>query len=355
MRGKMEDFLTDGLGMEEVLQKLEGLFSGNTPDFGQWFSDIVSGNPGEAIKQLGSSILDMAAGEIGSYRQILVTILLLGILSVLFRLFMQNFEQHQIADIAHYFSYLLLLVLLIRTFSECMEIAGQIIENIVVFAKIMMPVYFLAVGTAGGSISALGYYQLVLLAICLVESVLLTVCLPLVNAYMLLVIVNGIWEEEKLQTMIELLKKALKTGLRWMLTALTGLGLLQSMVSPVLDQLKRGTAKKAVSAIPGIGNLAEGTAEILLGSAVLIKNSIGLLAFLLLILLCAVPFLKMFLYGILLKAGAALMGIVADNRMTACTDKTGDGIFLLLQTAWTAAACFLIMIAIVTWTAGQYF
>lgn len=57
-----------------------------------------------------------------------------------------------------------------------------------------------------------------------------------------------------------------------MLTCITGIGLLQSMVTPVLEQLKLNVAGKALSAIPGLGGLAEGTAQLLIGSAVLVKT-----------------------------------------------------------------------------------
>ncbi len=159
---------------------------------------------------------------------------------------------------------------------------------------------------------------------------------------------------------------------------MTGLGVLQSMVAPALDSLKRTTAQKAVSAIPALGDLAEGTTQILIGSAVLVKNSVGLFTVVLLTALLAVPFFKIFAYGVLLKtAGAligivalltallavpffkifaygvllktagALIGIVADKRLVGCIERTADAVFLMLRLAVSGAACFLILTAVV--------
>ena len=119
----------------------------------------------------------------------------------------------------------------------------------------------------------------------------------MVNLYMLLVVMNGIWEEERLTTLLELVQKTVVGALKFLLTCITGIGVLQSMITPVLENLKLGTASKVLSAIPGLGGLAEGTTQLLLGSAVLIKNGLGVAAILLLLLLCAVPLLKLFVYG----------------------------------------------------------
>ena len=72
---------------------------------------------------------------------------------------------------------------------------------------------------------------------------------------------------------MELVEKSLSWILKFCLGTVTGLGVLQSMVAPALDAWKRTAAQKAIAAIAGLGDLAEGTAQVLLGSAVLVKNS----------------------------------------------------------------------------------
>ena len=81
--------------------------------------------------------------------------------------------------------------------------------------------------------------------------------------------------------------------------------MLQSMVAPALDAWKRTAAQKAIAAIPGLGDLAEGTAQVLLGSAVLVKNSLGMFVGILLAVLLVVPLLKIAAYGCLLYTSFA--------------------------------------------------
>ena len=125
------------------------------------------------------------------------------------------------------------------------------------------------------------------------------------------------------------------------------------MIAPVLDSLRVSAVKKAIGAIPGIGNLAEGVTEMVIGSAVLIKNSIGILMLLLLLAVCLVPLVKLLVIAGMMKGSAALAGIVSDKRITGCTDRVGDGSLLLFKAAFTAVALFMITIAVVAYTTGK--
>ena len=124
------------------------------------------------------------------------------------------------------------------------------------------------------------------------------------------------------------------------------MGVLQSMIAPVMDALETSALKKAVSAIPAIGDLTEGMFEMVLGSAVLIKNSIGIYITIVMIFVCILPLFKILLLAAVLKLGAALIGIVSDKRMTNCANHVGDGSLMLLKMAVSAMALFIICIAI---------
>ena len=121
------------------------------------------------------------------------------------------------------------------------------------------------------------------------EKILLGVVLPLIYSYCLLTMINGIWVEEKLALLADLLEKLIGWILKASLGVVTGISLFQSLITPVVDSLKNSAVEKAVSVLPGIGNAADGVLELALGSAVVIRNSVGVLLLLLLVAGCAVP------------------------------------------------------------------
>lgn len=348
----MEHYL-EQLELADMMEKLDLLFEGRTWDFGSMLEQIMEGNWKRVFSMLWEGISGSFFAEYAGMKGIMVSILILGMLSVLVSAFLTSFENHQIAEIAHTVFYLLLLAILLKVFSRCLQTAQGVLAAMTQFCRLVLPALCLSLGPAAGSMTAAGYYELALLVIFLVESFILHICLPLLPVFMLLLLMNGVWEDQKLAALMELVEKALRLASHFSLAAVTGLGFLQSMVAPALDSLKRSAAQKAVSAIPGIGGLADGTTQLLLGSAVLLKNSLGLFALLLLTALVAIPLCELFLYGILLKVSGALVGVVADKRLTNCIVRTADAVFLALRLVFCSAACFFIMTAIVTCLVGK--
>lgn len=340
-------------GLNEVEQNLQGMMPGYEFDTKEIMKEIMQGKIGGAVVLIWNGVKEKLVSELTGMKNIFASILILGIISALFSNFSDVFENHQIADISFYFLYLLLMAVLMKAFLSAADIAYETIENIVLFIKMFIPTYFMAVGAATGAATAAVYYQFTLVLAYGVEKLLLTFLIPLIYSYVLLALMNGIWAEERLNLLLEFLKKGIGIGLKVAMGAITSLSLFQSMITPVLDSLRSSAVKKAISVIPGIGSLAEGVTEMVIGSAVLIKNSIGILLLLLLLAICLVPLAKLLVIACMMKGSAALAGIVSDKRITGCTNQVGDGSMLLFRTAFTAVALFIIIIAIVAYTTGK--
>ena len=340
-------------GMGEVAEGLDHLIPDYDLDMWEIWGKILQGKITEAAMLLWEGIKGKLLSELAGMKNIFASILILGIISALFANFFVVFQNHQIADISFYFLYLLLMSVLMKAFLTAADIAGQTVENIVLFIKMFIPTYFMAVGAATGATTGAVYYQFTLVLAYGVEKIIFSLLIPLIYSYVLLALLNGIWAEERLTLLLDFLKKGIGAGLKVAMGAITSLSLFQSMIAPVLDSLKVSAVKKAVGAIPGIGNLAEGVTEMVIGSAVLIKNSIGVLMLLLLLAICLIPLAKLFLIACMMKGSAALVGIVSDKRITGCTDRVGDGSLLLFKAAFTAVALFMITIAVVAYTTGK--
>ncbi len=340
-------------GMGEVAEGLDHLIPDYDLDMWEIWGKILQGKITEAAMLLWEGIKGKLLSELAGMKNIFASILILGIISALFANFSDVFQNHQIADISFYFLYLLLMSVLMKAFLTAADIAGQTMENIVLFIKMFIPTYFMAVGAASGATTGAVYYQFTLVLAYGVEKIIFSLLIPLIYSYVLLALLNGIWAEERLALLLDFLKKGIGAGLKVAMGAITSLSLFQSMIAPVLDSLKVSAVKKAVGAIPGIGNLAEGVTEMVIGSAVLIKNSIGVLMLLLLLAICLIPLAKLFLIACMMKGSAALVGIVSDKRITGCTDRVGDGSLLLFKAAFTAVALFMITIAVVAYTTGK--
>lgn len=338
------------MGMDAVTLDFRQLFPEYTFDGKMVMSLILQGRIWDAIKELGSGIGGAFSAHAGEIRTLFVTILILGVVAALFVNFADLFQDHQVSDIAFYFVYLLMVAVLLKAFASGASIVREILETVTTFMKLYIPTYMIAVGSASGVASAAVYYQILLFIVYLIEWGYLTLLMPALYGYMLLTIINGVWMEEKLSLLLEMFDKAIGVSLKVTIGIITGFSILQAMISPVIDSLQSSVLKKAISAIPAIGGVTEGMFEMVMGSAVLVKNSIGLYITLVLIVLCCIPVLKLLLLAGVIKLGAALIGIVSDKRMTNCANRVGDGNIMLLKIALSSIGMFVIQIAIITYT-----
>lgn len=334
------------MNLDDVENNFKSMFPEYHFDGKQVLSLIMKGKIIDAISALLSGLVDTVKAQFSEIRTLFVMILILGITAALFSDFADIFQSNQVSDIAFYFIYLLLITVLIKAFGDAASIVKEMLNQIITFIRLFIPAFIMTVGTASGAASAAAYYQLFLMAVFIIEKMYLSMLMPMVYCFALLGVINGIWMEEKLNLLLDLLQKFISVCIKITLGIVTGLSMMQSMISPITDALEASVLKKAVSAIPGIGNLTEGVFEMVVGSAVLIKNSIGIYITLTMLFICILPIIKILLLAGVLKAGAALVGIVSDKRLANCADRVGDGSFMLLKLALSAIGLFIISIAI---------
>lgn len=348
-----EDYIRQQMAsydMAEIEQQFSKLFPEYNIDADKMFGLILEGKFLQAGNVFWNGCKSDIMGEISGMRTTVISILIIGIVSALFSNFSDLFAGQQISQTGFYFLYLFLMAVLTRTFAFVSQTAVSAMENIVLFVKLFIPTWFMAVGMASGSATAYFYYQVTLLVAYLIESFLLTGLIPVVYSYVILALMNGIWAEDRLALLLDFVKNGIVLALKAIMGIIAGLSMVQAVIVPVIDRLKISSLRKAVLAIPGIGGVAEGVAELVIGSAVLIKNSMGVLLLLLLMGACLLPLFKILVVAGLVKLGAALTGIVSDKRIAGCTDKVGEGCFLLLRCLFTSVALFVIVIGVVAYT-----
>lgn len=342
------DVIWQDYGLDRLEAGLETLFPESTLSFGDLLARVMEGDVLGALTGLFTGVAADFTSQLSGLRSVFVWLLVLGLVSSLMTHFAEIFNRRQVADMGFYFMYLLSGAVLLRCFFLAGETTLGIMERIVLFVRMMVPAYLLSVGIATGTVTAGASAQMMLLVICAVEEILTKGLVPLIYSMCMLAVVNGVWVEGKLNLIIELLEKGVGWALKGILGVVTGVSVLQTMVAPAVDSLRTSALQRIVSAIPGVGNAADGVVDTVLGCAVMLKNSIGVTVLILFVLMCAAPLLKIFLIAGLIKCAAAFMGIVSDRRITDCANGTGNAGLLLFRTAAASMLLLIISLAVVT-------
>lgn len=279
-------------------------------------------------------------------RTLFLSLVLLGVFSAALMRFSDTYEKYQVSEMSFYLTYLLQAAILVRSFSQMLEIARLAMERIVGFIKLLMPAYLVSVHVATGSMTAGASHQMTVLLLLVAEEALKGCFLPLTSCFFLLTVLEGVMGQERLERMTELLKKVIGVSLKGLLGAVAGMGVLQKTLTPAVDKLQGSVLMKGVSAIPGVGDGVEGVMEMVLGSATIVKNAAGIVMTLLLLFLCLMPLWELLLLAVTLRFAAAVMGIICDKRLAKTADRAGEAGMLLLVITGTTMLLFVICLAV---------
>mgnify|MGYP004464262347 FL=1 len=287
-------------------------------------------------------------------KNLLIKILLLILLSAVLANFADVFESGQIGDICFYIVYLLLFILLMDSFSSITRSVQQTITWMAEFMRGLAPAYFLTISIAAGSSTAAVFYEGVLILTWLIQEVILNLLFPGACLYVLISLINNLSKEEMLGKMAELLDTAVSWGLKTLLGMVVGLQVVRGLIAPIMDTLKRSALGKAAGALPGVGNAVNMVTELVLTSAVLVRNCLGVVILFAFVAAGAGPVIHYGILSLLYRFLAAIAQPVSEKRIVDSLATMGEGCALLLRILFTAEIlCILDFVILMTGIGGS--
>ncbi|NBI72698.1 sporulation protein [Clostridiaceae bacterium] len=323
--------------------------------FKELLGTLLKGDFSGVFHQCVNLMRDSLLAEIEKGGSLLGQVMALGLVGALFANFCGVFSNSQIAETGFYVTYLLMFTFLAASFLEGVSVAGGLLSGIFEFMRALVPTYFAAVSFAGGSVSAAAGYGWMLFSIGLAEWVFIKLIMPMIRVYILFILAGCLLKEDLFSRMTELLETVIRWGLKSAAGVILGFQMLQNMVLPYADSLKNASIQRIVSAVPGLGGGAGAVSQMLLGAGVLLKNTMGAAAVLVLVMLSLAPLLKLLALCFFYRAAAAILQPVCDKRMAACINGVGDGCWLLLSVSGTALLLFGLSLAIICMSANAVY
>lgn len=346
MQSQIRESILDEVDMKEINQLLKEIFPQEKVIFQDVLTALLDEKETISPKLIGEFITDTLFHVVKSNKSTLVYLLLVMIIAAVFTNFSEVFQNRQIAQTGFYLVYILLITVCLHSFQMTVQELTDSMETLNTFMSVLAPAYFICMALAVGSISSIAFYNLVLLLIFLVDMVILHFLLPLIHVCLMVQVLNFLSDEEYLSKFAELLQTIVGWGLKTLLALITGAGIVQGILNPSMDAVKRSAFTKGAEMIPGIGDVFGGVTDVVLGTAVLIKNGIGMAGVVLVIAICLVPILNMGILTLLYKGLAALVQPVSDKRIVEAVNSVGDGYHMLLKVVCTTAVLFMITIAV---------
>lgn len=117
-------------------------------------------------------------------------------------------------------------------------------------------------------------------------------------------------------------------------------------MAPSFDLTKNGVLGRIVGMVPGAGGMMQTIAGTVIGSGILIKNTMGVTTILFLVLLLAVPLCKLLIYTLGNLLISILLEPVCDKRFIQCISAACRSGMLLVYALCMAGVLFVLSIAL---------
>ena len=350
----------DDFDTEEIQQFLDNLESESVTgfSFADMLREIMSGNLTGVIDQGVQSVKSALFTEIRTNTKLMGQIVVLALIGAMFSGFSGIFGSGHVSETGFYVVYILTMTFLSASFFASVEITGVVTERILEFMKVLLPAYFMAVTMAGGAITSASICGFTFGAIGVVQTVLSELLIPLTRIYMLMVLAGNLYKEDMIAKLTELMENVITWTMKTMFGIVVGFHVIQGLVLPQADALKNASATRLAQMVPGLGAGAGAVSQMVMGAGVLIKNSAGVAAVVILIVMAAVPLVKLAVLMVLYYAAGAVMQPVCDKRLVACMTGAASGHGLLIRIVGYSLALFAVTIAVLcastnaVWYAG---
>lgn len=339
--------------LEEEWRELDRFLESETGSAGEDISfsglmkDLSDGNGKGVGRWVVRSLTSAVFQEIAHGSRLAGQLLALGMVGAVFTGFSDLFSGSQISETGFFLTYLMAFCVMAASFFESIAIAVDVLDRQLAFMQALIPSYFLAVAWSGASMASAAWYELVLFLIGAVQWLYWKLLMPLIRVYVLLAMAGHMAREDMLSRMTELLKSCVEWGSRSLIGIVLGFQLIQGMVLPYADAAKTAGVQKLLQVIPGVGQGAGAVGKMLLGSGVLIKNTMGAAAVVILLVLSLLPVVKLAVLVLLHRGVAAVIQPIADKRLVACISSVADGQKLLLVLVCSSLCLFVIAIALI--------
>lgn len=343
----MESYLEE-LDFRELEGEIQRILPDQNISFRESVVQLLKGEIPLKWENVRKTIRNAFWEEISRQKNLVAQILLLSVTASVFTNFVKVFQKNQIAEITFYVLYLLLFTMLLNGFQSLLLTAQETIGQILQFMKMLLPIYLAVAVLAAGSTTAVVFYEATLFFITAVQMIMRYVVLPGIGCYVLLQLLNQLGKEDYLSKMAELLKNILSWTMKTLLALVIGVQTIQGLLLPAIDSLKNSVWSKAAGAVPVIGNTFSSVTETVMGTAILLKNAVGVSGLLIILFICLTPMVRLLVCTVLYKLVGAIVQPVSDKRVAECVSCVGDGIALLLTAVGMTGFVFLITLAMVT-------
>lgn len=336
---EMEDYLSQ---FDQELSEMEAGFS-----LRELWQEIQAGDLSWDISSILGFIGQMFLRELFAGGQLLGQLLVLGVVCLVLVNLKESFGNSDISLLARSVVFLLLLTIVLASFSSVLNYAGQSIQRMSGFVNAVLPLLMTLLASMGSLISVGLLNPVMLLALSLILHLIEILIFPLIFFSAVLKLVGYISPRFNLSRLAGLLKDIALGAMSISMTVFVALLSFTGIAGAVSDGLAVKAAKTASGAfLPVIGRTLADSLDSVLSTSLLLKNGIGLVGLIVILLLCALPALKILAQVLLYRLAAAILQPLGENQLSDALFGLSGSLLFLFGVVAAAGLLFFFVLAV---------
>ncbi len=112
--------------------------------------------------------------------------------------------------------------------------------------------------------------------------------------------------------------------------------------------MKNSALHRLARSLPGVGPVLDTAAETVAGSAVIIKNAVGVSGIFAISFICIVPVVKLCVCIIMYRVLCAVIQPISEKRMVEAVSGLAESTALVLKVVFTSLSIFIVSLAMIT-------
>ena len=199
----------------------------------------------------------------------------------------------------------------------------------------------------GGPESAMYSQSILILVIYICQAGIINVILPLIKCSGLVAVMNNLSKEDNFSRLASLMKKIANWGLGTMFAVVTGINVVKSMIAPSIDRVSRNGILRTIGKMSGMSSVSA-VLSVMISTGEFIKNCMGMACTIIIVILAAIPMIKILVIVFTLRCIAAVVQPVGDRRYADGVAIMASTAELMLKACGISVMMFVISIAIMT-------
>lgn len=352
-----EATIYDNLLMKLNIDELDYYWQNIQQDYAEFIPDNARKNLFELMKSDDSitiksslkGIITFLFYEVIQNGQLLGTLIILTLFSVVLQSMHATFEKSAVSKIAYFVVYIVLLYIVLDSFHQVFTYAKEAMEMMSGFMIALLPLLLGIIATFGQFFTVTFFHPIIIFLIHISGILISSFVFPLLYLSALLIIISNLNKQFQAVHLAELLKTISLSTLGIFLTIFLGVMSIQGTATAIQDGVALKTTKFITgNFIPVVGRTFTDAADTVLSAALLMKNAIGLIGVTIIIFIAVFPAIKIMAIAFIYKLAAALLQPLGNSPIVESLSVISKYIMYVLAALVIVTFMFFLAIVMVT-------